>query len=343
MEQLRLDGKIITAANLHEVGDPFIREFLSLWWSNEDHIIVTTSGSTGKPKSIAIKKSSMLASAQATISFFGLHANTKALLCLPAQYIAGRMMLVRAIVGQWEITSVRPDSNPAEHLFAEQSFDFAAMIPLQISNALESNEGKQKLNAIKTIIIGGGESSERLIRKLQGLQCSCYATYGMTETVSHIALRKLNSQEKSESYTLLKGIRVDVDDRSCLIIDAPHLHDERLITNDVVEFTDLNKFRWLGRADHVINSGGLKIHPEQVEKQIAEIITDRRFYLSAKPDDVLGQRPVLVLEGDILDKHTEKMLLSHLKESLPRNQSPAEIVYINTFKETPTGKVIRSI
>ncbi|HRJ36769.1 MAG TPA: O-succinylbenzoic acid--CoA ligase, partial [Flavobacteriales bacterium] len=107
MEQLRLDGKIITAANLHEVGDPFIREFLSLWWSNEDHIIVTTSGSTGKPKSIAIKKSSMLASAQATISFFGLHANTKALLCLPAQYIAGRMMLVRAIVGQWEITSVR--------------------------------------------------------------------------------------------------------------------------------------------------------------------------------------------------------------------------------------------
>jgi o-succinylbenzoate---CoA ligase len=343
MEKLLLNGEPIDRTTIYQVEDDAIREFLAQWWDDTDELTVTTSGSTGTPKSIRIRKSAMIASAQMTITFFQLKPGIDALLCLPAHYIAGRMMIVRAIVGAWNLRSVLPDSNPLLHLEKNERFDFCAMVPLQVSNALQNEDSKIRINRINTLIIGGGEIPPTLYFHLQNIRTECWSTYGMTETVSHVALRKINGPDKSEDFKLLQGVKGLQDERGCLIIEAPHLHSEQLITNDLVEFTDFNRFKWRGRIDHVVNSGGIKIHPEPLEQKIGEIITDRRFFLTGMPDDRLGQKLVIVLEGKPLDLMTEQLLMQHLRESLPRHQSPSVIQYQQEFEETPTGKVIRKI
>jgi O-succinylbenzoic acid--CoA ligase len=336
-----LNGKKYSKENLEDIPWENIRDFLKEWWNDSESIEVQTSGSTGAPKRIVLQKIHMRNSAQMTNSFFGLGSETHALHCLPAQFIAGKMMLVRAMEGQWKTMVVSPDSNPLQHLKSTISFDFAAMIPMQVSNALSEPELRVRFLAIKNVIIGGGEVSNTLLQQLQGCSNTCYATYGMTETITHIALRKLNGQDKTEEYTVMKGIRVNQDARSCLTIHAPTLGAENLITNDLVEFTDFKKFKWLGRADNIINSGGLKIIPEQLEKTIAQLITDRRFYIASEPDELFGNLLTLVIEGIPYDNTTANLLLKHLKEILPKNQSPKKLVFKEKFELTETGKIKR--
>lgn len=336
-----LNHKKFSKENASEIPWEDIRVFLQEWWNESDQIEVQTSGSTGTPKKVALQKKHMQNSAQMTNAFFGLGSETLAIHCLPARYIAGKMMLVRAMEGQWKMTVLSPDSNPVLQINTDEHFDFAAMIPLQVSHALSQPSLQEKFNKIKKVIIGGGEVSSTLLQQLQFCSNDCYATYGMTETITHIALRKLNGLDKTEEYTVMKGVSINQDSRGCLTINAPALGAEHLITNDLVEFTDFKKFKWLGRADNIINSGGLKIIPEQLEKTIADLITDRRFYISAQADEVLGNLLVLVIEGIPYDDSTSKLLLNHLKEILPKNQAPKKLIYKEHFETTETGKIKR--
>lgn len=341
LPHIYLNDKKFSKENASEIPWEDIRVFLQEWWNESDQIEVQTSGSTGTPKKIVLQKKHMQHSAQITNAFFGLGPETRAIHCLPARYIAGKMMLVRAIEGQWKMTVLSPDSNPVLQINTDDHFDFAAMIPLQVSHALSQPELQVKFNKIKKVIIGGGEVSSTLLQQLQFCSNDCYATYGMTETITHIALRKLNGLDKTEEFTVLKGVSIHQDSRGCLTISAPALGAEQLITNDLVEFTDFKKFKWLGRADNIINSGGLKIIPEQLEKIIADLITDRRFYISAQPDELLGNLLVLVIEGIPYDDSTSKLLLNHLKEILPKNQAPKKLIFKEHFETTETGKVKR--
>lgn len=336
---LLLNGNKIDSGNLALVQDDALRLFLSQWWNENDYIEQQTSGSTGTPKIIRIKKMQMINSARMTLQFFSLQKKSTALLCLPVNYIAGRMMVIRAIIGEMQLRQVNSNTHPLDELRDEEQFDFAAMIPAQADHSLTQRPGL--FQQIKNIIIGGGEISSSLLEKIKRMSNNCYATYAMTETITHIALKKLNGEKAQDSFQLLKGIRVDQDERGCLIIDAPQLNDEKLFTNDIVEFTDLDKFRWIGRFDNVINSGGIKIFPEQLEEIYAGLLTDRRYFVAGEKDEKFGERAVLVLEGNPLDRHTEKLLLNHLKEISPKHHSPQKIYYSKHFSETPTGKIQR--
>lgn len=338
---LLLNGIKIDAQHLNLVQDDQIRMFLEQWWNDELVVEVKTSGSTGIPKTILLEKKKMLASAAMTISYFNLKKNTRALLCLPTQYIAGKLMLVRAMLGEWDLISVEPSSNPLEKINESEHFGFCAMTPMQVSRILSDPASKIKLENIDQLIIGGGETSAELIRQIQPIKTKCYSTYGMTETITHVAIQKLNGEDKSEVFSLMKGVNAYTDERNCLVIEAAHLSDEKIVTNDLVEFVDFKKFKWLGRYDNIINSGGIKLVPEELEKQIAPLLNDRRFYLCGASDVELGQKLILVVEGPQPDSATTSLLLNHLRESMGKNNAPREIRSLNSFMLTETGKIKR--
>ena len=308
-----------------------LHHFLSLWFSTDAHILVMTSGSTGNPKSISLRKDFMINSALATGSYFQLGENTKALCCLPINFIAGKMMIVRALVLGWNLDVIEPSSNPLGKITKE--YDFSAMVPLQLRNSLS------KINQIKTLIVGGGVVSTDLEIALQAVNTKCYATHGMTETITHIAIKKLNkfSQLEHESvsvYKTLPDVTISKDKRSCLVIHAPKVSDETIITNDVVEVVSKTEFNWKGRIDYVINSGGVKLHPEEIEQKLSHTIHSR-FFTAGIPDEILGEKCILVIEGEnyqITKKHFSK---------LSRFEIPKEIFFIPKFIETGSGKIQR--
>lgn len=311
-----------------------IGKFIAQWLDEKDFVVAKTSGSTGTPKNISLSKKLMQKSAENTASFFGLRNGATALFCLSADNIGGKMMIVRAISYGWKLFCEAPSSSPNDE---NRIFDFAAMVPLQVEKILDEAPGR--LEKFKNIIVGGAPISQRLEKKLQGLESRLYATYGMTETASHVALRSLNGPNRSEYYKVFKSISANQDDRGCLILQSAFF-DTDVVTNDLVEFDDFNVFRWLGRYDNVINSGGVKIVPEQVEKKL-ESLFDRRFYISSKPDESLGQQVVLHIESEPLDSSTEKLLRSELEDLLDKYEMPKKIEYHTAFEETPSGKVKR--
>ncbi len=251
-----------------------IGEFIAEWLNGHDAIQVKTSGSTGIPKIIELSKQSMICSAQRTIRFFGLKPFSRALLCLPASYIAGRMMIVRAFVGEWDIHFKQPS-----HLRFDDGdcYDMAAMVPLQVEELLAIG---YDLTPLGTVIIGGAACSQSLRSALS--KFNVWETYGMTETVSHIALRKMGD----EWFVPLEDVRLSVDRRHCLCIHAPGITREPVGTNDVVELLPDGRFRFLGRTDHVINSGGIKFFPEQIEQKIASCLSVS-FVIIGVPDGLL--------------------------------------------------------
>jgi len=306
--------------------------FLSEWFSEESFVVVQTSGSTGKPKEIKLQKKYMVNSAIATGTYFTLFENTTALLCMSSSFIAGKMMLVRALTLGWDLDIIEPISNPIEK--NNKPYDFCAMVPLQLANSLSG------ISKIKKIIVGGGVVSSELLYKIQNISTEIFATYGMTETITHIAVKKLNyhSERCEEShYEILPNISISKDERDCLIIDVPKLSDEIIVTNDIVQLISSTQFDWLGRYDTVINSGGIKLIPEQIEKKIASIIS-RRFFVTGIPDTVLGEKLILIVEGD-----TNKTLLKNVKKlvSLSKYEIPKDIYFVPKFKETETKKINR--
>lgn len=297
--------------------------FLLDWLDEKETIQLTTSGTTGAPKNIAIKKQSMVGSAIATGNFFDLHPKDKALLCLPAKYIAGKMMIVRAMILGFDLDIMVPTSH-LDDLLPHKKYDFVAIVPLQAENSFE------KLHKFKKIIIGGAKVSDHLAFKLKDIKSEIYETYGMTETITHIAAKKIGE----EFFDVLEHVNISIDDRNCLVIDAPSISDEKVITNDIVTLENTKKFKWLGRYDNVINSGGIKLFPEQIETKLASKITNR-FFVAGLPDDVLGTKVVLVIEGN------EYKVETSLFNDLEKFEKPRDVIFIPQFIETGTNKINR--
>lgn len=340
-EQIILNNQIYNAENISQVNlnklpdwEKEIFLFSQDWFDDSETIKAYTSGSTGKPKEILLTKEMMRNSARMTNRFFGLDATKTALLCLPASYIAGKMMLVRAIVGGFYLLPVKPKANPFENI--QETIDFTAITPYQLQHSLK----RLKKADVKNIIVGGAHINQNLENKTQELSASIYETYGMTETASHIALRKVNGTGKSDFFTALEGVELKQNSDNCLIINASHLSEDEFVTNDIVEINDKNSFRWLGRFDNVINSGGIKIFPEQVEKKLEEIIS-HRYFITSLPDEILGNKVILVIESEKPNKKGENFLKEKLTFSLKKYEIPKEIFYVSHFVYSSSNKILK--
>lgn len=340
-QSLDNEGLRIIAYNFIKEGEFYEQEvgnFLLDWLNEKDHIVVHTSGSTGKPKKIKVYKQHMINSAKATGAFFKVEAGTTALLCLPATYIAGKMMLVRAMVLGWKIDLVPPKTNPLDTVYKQ--YDFCAMVPLQLDNSIN------RLHLLKKLIVGGGAISENLKELILGIKTKVFETYGMTETVTHIAARRVNPKKKDKKdakyFKALPNITLAKDERNCLIIKAPQLNEETLITNDVIELKTYKKFLWKGRYDNVINSGGIKLYPEEIETKL-QLLIGHRFFIAGIPDDVLGDKVILIVERDYDStvKETLEDAMRHLK-ILTKYEIPKEIHFLPQFIETDNSKVQRT-
>lgn len=310
--------------------------FLENWLDESDTIQAQTSGSTGVPKKLELRKEQMTASAKLTNQFFGLQKEDTVLLCLSTNYIAGKMMIVRALVGHLHLIAIEPASYPT----INKPVKFAAMVPMQVETLLSSTEGLEVLSYIDKLIIGGSATSALLETKLQNVSTNCYATYGMTETVSHIALRKINGSDSSDEYRALEGVWFEQNNRNCLVIHAPHLQTEPFITNDIVKLKNRNCFEWIGRFDNVINSGGVKLFPETIEKKISSFIA-QRFYITSRKDEKLGEKVVLIIESEPFTELKKQQLDVQLNSNLGKFEKPREIIFKPRFEETSTGKVKR--
>ena len=309
--------------------------FIKNWLDENDYVEVKTSGSTGTPKIIQLEKKRMIASAKATGDFFDLKPNDKALLCLPCDYIAGKMMVVRAMVLGLNLYSVEPTGNPLESV-ENEGFQFGAMIPLQVLNSLKNH--RNRFENIEKMIIGGGVVDSSLLNKLQTVKNQCFATYGMTETITHVAIKTLNGEQKSNVYQALKNVQFSKDKRDCLIIDAPYLSENQIITNDIIKLYSKSSFEWLGRFDNVINTGGIKVNPEQIEQKIEAFIQDD-FFIASENDEKLGSKVILVIENE--GKIDTDLLKQQFKTVLSKFEMPKEIYVLPQFKRTETGKIQR--
>ncbi|MFC6999276.1 AMP-binding protein [Rufibacter roseus] len=321
-------------------------EFCKNWLLGVQEFPVQTSGSTGTPKLLALKREAMEASAKRTLQIFDLLSGDKVLVCLNTEYIAGMMMLVRGFVGQLHMTIVEPAGNPLAGVEADAAFAFAAMVPLQLQTVLEQTPEKVSiLNKMKALLLGGAPLSKYQEELVQQLQVPVYQSYGMTETVSHVAVRRLNGPEKTDFYRASEGVTLGQDERGCLTISADVTNHETLVTNDKVELLDAQTFRWLGRADYTINSGGVKIQLEKVERTLEQALREmgmnRRCFASALPDEALGERLIAVLEGQPLTDLEEENLKGKLSETLGKYEIPKQFGYLPRLPETATGKIDR--
>ena len=317
-------------------GEPFERmygDFLTDWLNEDEFIIARTSGSTGKPKNIKLLKEHMVNSAIATADFFDIYPGDKALLCLPGNYIAGKMMLVRAIILGLEIDLTEPTLSPVFDYI--KPYSFCSMLPSQLTNMVEY------VDNIKNILVGGAVVSRKLKERIQGSPANIFETYGMTETITHIAARRLNNFDRSpikkeewHYFTTLPNVNISQDLRGCLVIDAPFVSSHELITNDVVKLHSERTFEWLGRIDNMINSGGIKIYPETVENKLSNQIK-HRFFIAQQEDDILGQRLIIVIEGDPFDLDDE------IFKSLDKYEVPKHVYFLPKFENTFSGKIQR--
>lgn len=312
--------------------------FLRDWYRDADFMVGHTSGSTGVPKEIRLLKTDMLASAAITNDFLGITQESNLLLCLSPSYIAGKMMIVRAILAGANLVTVKPSSSPLKEV--NERVDLAAMVPMQVQESLKHPGTMARLSRIRRLIIGGAPVSPLLETALKDLPVVCYATYGMTETVSHVALRELKGDP--DSYFALGNVWFETDKRGCLVIHAPHLKQEQFITNDMVELSDLHHFKWVGRYDNVINSGGVKLSPEQIERKLTDVIR-HRYFITSLPDERLGEKVVLVIEGNAWHKNALQRLREAMNCLLCPFEVPKQILFHPFFRETKSGKVIRKI
>jgi o-succinylbenzoate---CoA ligase len=300
-------------------------------WFEIGKITSTTSGSTGHPKTFTFNKEQIEKSAEQTAAFFHLTKGTKALLVLPADKIGGKMMIYRALLGGWELYCTPPSGLPE----ISEAVDFAALTPHQTLRLL--NEMPEAMRKIKTLIIGGAPVTSALAQKIKNSGTTAFETYGMTETISHIALRRI-SPDAEHSFTALKFVDISIDDRDCLNVKTTYT--DALQTNDIVTLINDRQFIWKGRADFVINSGGIKIHPEEIESILENYISGN-YYVGCKSDAIFGQVAVLVVEGAEKDIELEANLRLAFQR-LPATNRPKEIIYVDHIATT-NGKTIREI
>ena len=328
-----------------------LEDFLSEWNNDSDRVLVHTSGSTGKPKPMMVEKKRMLNSARITCDFLGLKPGDSALLCMSLDYIAGKMVVVRSIERHLHLISVSPSGHPLKDIDlkdANGEITFAAMVPMQVYNTLQVPEERERLTHIRHLIIGGGAIDASLEKELQALpgNIAIWSTYGMTETLSHIALRRINGAEASEWYQPFDSVKISQTDEGCLVIEAPLVCAETLVTNDIVEIesyiynkVEKLRFRIKGRKDNVVCSGGIKIQIEEVEEFLKPHL-EKPFMLAKKKDEKFGEIAVLLSEDKGIKKveATIRRLLSDHKYWIPR-----EFLHVDHLPLTETGKPKRSI
>lgn len=339
-QSLTINGKTQDREALIKLGSDFLEHgsafekevgrFLLEWYSDKDFVVVHTSGSTGRPKAIELSKKAMLASAQLTCNYFELKPGDKALLCLPARYIAGKMMIVRAIYSGMNLLL----SDPADPLKdIEKPVDFCAMVPMQVQKALK--EDPDKFDLIRNLIIGGAKLDETTRETLKDHPGNYFTTYGMTETITHVAVGNVKTDE-SNQFHALGNVSFETSTDDCLIIHTPHLLIDPVITNDVVSLHSPTDFTLKGRLDNVINSGGIKLHPEVIEQKLDPII-DQPFFVAGMPDEVLGEKLILFVEAD-----ESKITIESIAQLADKYEVPKEIIAITEFVRTPTGKINRT-
>lgn len=339
-----------------------LQEFYNEWNNGRDTMLVHTSGSTGAPKPLWVEKQRMLRSARLTCDFLGLRPGDTALLCLPLGYIAGKMMVVRAIERHLHLTSVTPDNHPMRSIIercphnTENShstlFSFAAMVPSQVYCSLQDDEERSMLMRIRHLIIGGGSIPADLEQQLRSFPNAVWSTYGMTETLSHIALRRISGPEADAWYTPLSDVQVSIShdedngytQRGCLTIFAPQVCSTPLRTNDIAELhADGRRFRIIGRRDNVICSGGIKIQAEEIEEILRQHISCP-LCITKVPDAKFGEAVTLLAEHPA-DAHpawlaTEAELHSAFKYLSPY-AVPKHVIRTDAIPLTPTGKTDR--
>ena len=311
-----------------------VLDFIKEWFSDSKTVQIQSSGSTGIPKIFEVEKLKMLNSAEMTCHFLDLKEGNIALICLPIEYISGKMMVVRSILRKMKLKIVTPYTNPLQNI--NEAIDFCAMTPLQVENSLD------KLHLIKNLIIGGAAVSETLKQKIsQALEPSnsssrIFETYGMSETLSHIALKQI-FPTLEDWFTVFEGVEIALDERECLKISAPKLNSEILQTNDLVEIKDQKQFRFLGRIDNVINSAVAKIFPEELEKLVKQHIPNEVVFLGIQ-DEKLGQKLILVIEAKESETITQKLSTINYKLNFHK---PKDIIFVEQIPRTENGKVNR--
>lgn len=312
-----------------------LEEFMADWHSPSPTTLVHTSGSTGKPKPLLVEKKRMEASARLTCEVLALKPGDSALLCMPLDYIAGKMMVVRSIVGKLNLVCVEPSGHPLKGL--NEAPVFAAMVPMQVYNSLKVDEERRLLCGIKHLIIGGGAVSKEMAAELHTLPNAVWSTYGMTETLSHIALRRLNGNEASEWYEPFESVDVALNDEGCLMINAPLVCSKTLITNDIAEIApDGRHFRIRGRKDNVICSGGIKMQIEEIEAKLHPHV-NVPFIITKRKDEKFGETVVMLAETKDID-----MLKAVCQERLSKYEQPHYYIYTNRIPTTETGKPARA-
>lgn len=316
-------------------------DLIKSWLSGQLSFNMQTSGSTGIPKTIVVTRNQLRSSAAMTGRALNLGAGTRALVCLNIEYIAGIMMLIRGLELGWELTIIEPAANPLARFYGEESFDFAALVPIQIASCLNEESTQGSVNRLGKILLGGAPVSISLLKQIQKLSIPVYQSYGMTETVSHIALRRLNGKDQGECYQILPGVTAGLDERGCLYVSGEMTNGAKIQTNDLVEMNDNKGFIWLGRIDNVINSGGVKIILDQVDDQIASLFDalqyHQPYFTWYEDDERLGQKLVLFIEGEH-DEQVATKLLNEIRNQFSAYQTPKHVYFVNRFVKTPTDK-----
>jgi len=330
--KFKLNGFHLDKEDLCRVAYSFIKEgeefekpvgnFILDWFDNNDYIEMNTSGSTGIPKLIRVKKDAMVKSAIATGNFFDLNPGDRVLNCLPVKYVAGKMMFVRGFILGLDMDFVAPSKRPLKNI--QDNYDFSAMVPIQAEHSIK------ELPKIKKLIVGGAKINATLEKALKKLKIQSFETFGMTETVSHIAAKKVGENV----FNILPNVKISIDKRNCLVVEALDVSTEKIVTNDLIELVSDTQFIFIGRLDNMINSGGIKLIPETIEQKLSGAI-NQRFFMTGKEDASLGEKLVLVIEGEPYD------LDLTIFDVLDKYEKPKEIIFISKFKETGNGKIIR--
>lgn len=342
------DTKYLLSQDISYIKDIYLQEsllFCQKWLQGEESFEVKTSGSTGVPKIIYPKRKAIQASIEMSRLAFGWKGKEQVLVCLHTQYIAGKMMLLRGLELDWTMYLQAPTNNPLADF--EQKLDFAAFVPLQMQNILANSPEKLDLfDKNGSIIIGGASINSTLEGFIGNLVAPrIFQTYGMTETLSHIAIKQLNAKPPQKYFFPLNGVQIRLDERKCFCVKSPSTCFEEIATNDVAEIYADGSFRILGRLDNVINSGGVKIQLEEVEKEIEEVFSQialqRRFYCIGTNDDYWGQALTLCIEGEKFPENVEISLMKLLQNLKNKYHIPKKIIYQAVFSETETGKIKR--
>ncbi len=312
--------------------DPEIYQLLEFWKSNKNEILVNTSGSTGKPKTIKISRQQLINSSKATLKHFKLKENTTFLSCLPVKYIGGKMMIIRGIIGKVNFILCKPSVSPIKKLHKE--IDFMATTPLQLDSLLKNITIFSK---IRLAIVGGGKVSERLIEQLQDIPYDCFETYGMTETVSHIAVRNLKKNNENNPFKCLENNSVTTNSNDQLVINSKYLKISSLTTNDIAKVTGNKYFTINGRVDNIINSGGFKVSSENIEELLYENFQNKSFFIDKIKCDKLGEKIILIADEKI---KLEELVIS-IRKIKDKKKRPKEIYFTNHFFYNENQKIDR--